>query len=289
MIDLSEPAPEVPRLVQVTSAKNPIIKQVREAAVGKLPGLMVAEGKQLVRDALEADVPFRLAAASPKLLEARDGHALRRQLEQRSGTFLDVNEHVLEKMSTLQTPQGVLAVLERPLRQLDGIAPDVEAPMVVVAAGLRDPGNLGAVVRTAEAAGADGLVVLRGSADPFREKAVRGSMGSVFRLPIASGGGEDGSGPVGVEPRELAAWIERRKIRLVVLDSEGGGVELGDEVSLRGAVGIVLGGEGSGIEESLRDAAESRIRVPMQAPVESLNVAVAAGVVLYEARRQRKA
>jgi TrmH family RNA methyltransferase len=285
MPERSSERPASPRHVRVTSAKNPIVREVRDAAVGKTAGLMVAEGRQLVWDALETDLAMPIAAVSPHVLNARDGHDLRRRLEQRADLFADCTETVFEKMSSLTTPPGVLAVLQRPERTLADLAPaGTPSPLVVVVAGLRDPGNLGAVVRSAEAMGADGLCVLRGSADPFREKALRGSMGSALRLPIAVGPVD---GPVGIEPAELLAFVESRGMRLVVLDSSSDAEPLGAGVDLTGPLALVVGAEASGVPEEIRKAATQRVRIPMQPAVDSLNAGVAAGVVLYEAARQR--
>jgi TrmH family RNA methyltransferase len=146
----------------------------------------------------------------------------------------------------------------------------------VIAAGIRDPGNLGAVIRTAEAAGATGLAALVGGADPFRDKAVRAAAGSTFRLPVI--------GPA--EPAAVLDGARRGRARILLAEANG---ELDyASADLRGPVALVLGSEGAGIPEPLRAAAQGSIRVPMAAPVDSLNVAVAAGVLLFEARRQRR-
>ena len=134
----------------LTSAKNPAVQRFRDAAAGRAERLMLAEGVRLVWDAVRAGVEVVEAAVSPKLgdIDLRDA------LAERSGSFLDVSDSLLQRLSALETPQGVAALLRRPLYDDGALLGDELAPLVVAAAGLRDPGNVGAVVRTAEAAGA---------------------------------------------------------------------------------------------------------------------------------------
>jgi TrmH family RNA methyltransferase len=140
---------------------------------------------------------------------------------------------------------------------------------------VRDPGNLGSLLRTAEAAGATGVVSLRGGADPFRDKALRGSMGSVFRLPVLHG----------LDAAAVIAFARRHRLQLVIAD--GGGDRVHTQADLRKPLALVVGAEAAGVPPELLAAADARVRIPLRAPVESLNVAVAAGVLLFEAQRQR--
>ena len=156
----------------LTSAKNPAVQRFRDAAAGRAEGLMLAEGVRLVWDAVRAGVEVVEVAVSPKLGD----NDLRDALAERAGSFLDVSDALLQRLSALDTPQGVAAVLRRPSYDDGALLGDELAPLVVAAAGLRDPGNVGAVIRSAEAAGATGCLTLRGGADPFRDTAVRGSM-----------------------------------------------------------------------------------------------------------------
>ena len=148
--------------------------------------------------------------------------------------------------------------------------------LLVGAVDIQDPGNLGAVVRAAEAGGASGVVTTPGGADPFGWKAVRGSMGSVFRLPVA-------------QADSAAAMIDRaRAAGLQVVAAVGHGHTPMHEVDLARPTLIVLGSEGQGLAPELLASADSRVSIPMTPPVESLNVAVAAALLVYEARRQRE-
>ncbi len=255
----------------LTSAKNPAVQRFRDAAAGALPGQLLAEGVRLVREALEAGLHVVEAAVSPRL--ADDG--LRDALRQRADSFLECSDAVLARMSALDTPQGVAVLLSRPTWRDEDLLGSGAVPLVVVAAGLRDPGNLGAVLRTAEGAGATGCLTLRGGADPFRDKAVRGSMGSVFRLPVQHG----------LDVAEVLAFAERHGLAVVVTDGAGP-TEYTDADFARPLL-LVVGAEAAGVGPEWLASAAQHVRIPLRAPVESLNAAVAAGVVLFEARRQR--
>jgi len=259
-----------PRHKEIASTKNPAVQRFHAAAAGDLPDFLFVEGVRLVAEGLAAGLDVVEAAVSPRL----NDEALRQQLEQRAGTILDCTDEVLQKLSALDTHQGVAALLARPRWQEADLLR--ATPLVAVAAGVRDPGNLGALLRTAEAAGATGFLSLRGGADPFRDKAVRGSMGSVFRLPTLHG----------FDPAALIAFAQRHRLQLVVADGSGSIDHAA--VDYRKPSVLVLGAEAQGPPKELLAAASARVRIDIAPPVESLNVAVAAGILLFEARRQRR-
>lgn len=276
----------MPIRTEITSPKNPAVARVRAAARGETPGVAVVDGVRIVAEAVALGLPIRFAACSDKVLEADGGHELRAQLEARADESAACSQRVIERMSSLETPQGVLAVVEIGPRSLDevldavpeaGSAQPWAGGLVTVAAGVRDPGNLGALLRSTEAAGGTGFVTLPGSADPFRDKAVRGSSGSVLRVPVARA----------VEPAALLAALRDRGWQVVVADGASESADYVD-VDFTKPTAVVVGAEGQGVPDALRAGADHSVRIPMRAPVESLNVAVAAGVLLFEARRQRR-
>ncbi len=255
---------------EISSGKNPAIQRFRDAASGDLDGAMLAEGVRLVSEALDAGVRVLEAAVSPRLTDDK----LRARLQQAAGTFLECSDDVLAKLSSLDTPPGVAVLLARPRAQEQDLL-GRGTPLVVIAAGVREPGNLGSLLRTAEAAGASGVITLRGGADPFRDKAVRGSMGSVFRVPVAAG----------LAPADVLDFVKRHRLALVVAD--GGGETPHTASDWKAPLALVVGAEAAGVPPELLAAASARVRIPIRPPVDSLNVAVAAGVLLFEAGRQR--
>jgi TrmH family RNA methyltransferase len=181
---------------------------------------------------------------------------------------------LVSALSPADASQGVVALAARPRWEAEALFPPGRIALLVVALGVQDPGNVGALFRSAEAAGATGMVLGDGTADPFAWKALRGSMGSAFRLPHLRTGGTD-----------ALALLRRHGVRLLAAAADAPRPLW--ETDLGGALAILVGAEGRGLPPAVRAAADLAVRIPMAAPVESLNVGVAAAVLLYEAARQR--
>ena len=189
-----------------------------------------------------------------------------------------------------ETPQGVAALFRQPAWNLQDVlrgragaagAFSGEAPLVMVLAGVQDPGNVGTILRSAEAFAATGAVATRGTADPWSPKALRASAGSALRLPLLRGM----AAPV------LLAQLKMHQVKIVAASLHAGGNAGSRETEqriLRGAAAIFIGGEGAGLAPEIEHAADARIAIPMNESVESLNAGVAASVLLYEAARQRR-
>jgi TrmH family RNA methyltransferase len=261
----------------ITSRQNPLVRAFRELADAPDPvgRRLLLDGVHLVRDARDAGIRFEVVAVS--MAHAGDGSeiaALARALEHDRVAISPVSESVMAAISPVRTPSGIVAIAER-----DTLAPDAvcaqPGALVVVAADVQDPGNLGALLRAAEAGGATGVIVCGGSANPFSWKALRGSMGSALRLPVAS-----------VRTPELALeHVRKAGLQSVATVTRAGRAP--EAVDWRPATALFLGGEGSGLPSPVVDGCDTRVTIPMRPPVESLNVAVAAALLVYEARRQR--
>jgi TrmH family RNA methyltransferase len=189
-------------------------------------------------------------------------------------TVATVAQPVMDAVSPVRSASGIAALAARPSSGADRLYAGARS-LVAIAVDVQDPGNLGAIVRVAEAAGATGVVAAGASASPFGWKALRGSMGSGLRLPMAAG----------IDADVAVADAHQRGCRIVATVPHGGTPVF--DVDLTGPLAVLIGGEGSGLPPSLVDAADERVTIPMQAPVESLNAAVTAALILYEARRQR--
>lgn len=262
--------PETPLIV---SPKNPIVGRFRDAGTGQAGDVMLVEGPKLLGEALAAGLTPVEAAFDVGRIEA-----LGPLLDALRGSGAAVHacaDTVCARLSFVTTPQGIAAVFRRPHCD-DARLLGTGRALVLIAAGVKDPGNLGALLRAAEAAGASGVLALRGGACVFREKAVRGAAGSTFRLPVRSA----------VPVEDALAFVTRHGLALLVADEHGDRDYL--DADLRVPCAVVVGGEGEGIPAAIAAGAAAHLRVPMQGQVESLNVAVAAGVLLYEARRQRR-
>jgi RNA methyltransferase, TrmH family len=274
----------------ITSRKNPLVLLMRRVAHGDPDerGRMLLDGVHLMQEARAAGVPIASAAFSTRILNSPDGVA-RRLATTLAGLgcrVAQVSDAVMEAMSPASTPSGAIALAARPRHDLASILPPARRdPLICVAVGVQDPGNLGAIVRVAEAGGATGVIVSGASADPYGWKALRGAMGSAFRLPIVR------------EPHldQVLSALRLSGVRVMAADAEGGPdkptQDRGESFShhpLTGACAVLLGGEGSGLSDEVVAAADGIITIPMEPPVESLNVAVSAALIVYEARRQRR-
>jgi TrmH family RNA methyltransferase len=265
---------------RITSRQNAIVKRFRELARARgagTPGEVLLDGAHLVQEALACGVSVEVAAFSDREVGTSVSPLARiaRDVKKSGGRVLSVTETVLAAMSPVQQPSGVVAIAHT--RPSDLRAAFADAPqLVLVLAGLQDPGNVGAIVRTAAACGATGIVTIEGSANPFGWKALRGAMGGTFRVPVAARGTLD----------DVMAAARDARVRLVAAIPHDG-TPL-PRVDFRQPTAILLGGEGAGISDAARTAAAETVTIPMRPPVESLNVAIAAALILYEASRQRE-
>ena len=253
-----KPADEV-----VTSRSNPLVARLRALKSRADADLALVEGPKLLAEAVSAGVTIVEVAAAPDASVPEVAVPVRR-----------VAADLLASLSEMETSQGVLAIARRPAFDEEALYRGV--PLVLVAAGVQNPGNLGGLLRTAEAAGASGAYLTDGCADPFSWKALRGSMGSAFRLPH-------------LRRLSLGEVLRRLAARGVVIAAAVVPGTPCDAADLSGPLALLLGPEGAGLPADVIARAGLRVAVPMRSPVESLNVGVAAGVMLFEAARQRRA
>lgn len=233
---------------------------------------MVAEGVRLVEEALAAGVPIKGALASPPLQQSPRGAALLASLASHAVPVEEIPERELARLADTDTPQGILAVIDPPRWTLADIRPSAGAPVLVLD-GVQDPGNVGALLRTAYALGAPGAILLKGTADPAHPKVMRAGMGATFRLPTAAA--QDG---------ELSAWVSGRDVTVWTAAAEGAAL---GRLKPPERLALVVGNEGAGARPYVRSLAQQQVAIPLARGVESLNVAVAAGIVLYEVQRGR--
>lgn len=259
---------------RISSRQNPLVKRFRRVAAGDESGeSMLLDGEHLVIEALGSGLHVEVLAITDALVNGRLAR-LAADLAERGTQIAIVTDQVLGAISPVTEPSGVAAIARRPSTTLDGALRTPRA-LALILNGIQDPGNVGAIVRAAEGCGASGVVVTTGSADPFGWKALRGGMGSTLRMGIAAG-----------HQLDTALLTARNAGLRVIATTAGGGTPL-PLCDLRRPCAILLGAEGPGLPPAIVDAADERLTIPMRAPVESLNVAVSAALILYEAARQR--
>ena len=256
----------------ITSRKHAIVRQCRTVAKGDARRMLL-DGWHLLSDAYAVGLPVELVAVRGDIALA---HAATLELMAAEGTpVVQVSDSVMDAVSPVRTPSGVVAIAARP--NVDRRALLAPAPALVVAAlGVQDPGNVGALIRSADAGGATGVLLDTDSADPWGWKALRAAMGSAFRLPVLRN--EDAQAT-------LAEWQDQG-LAIVATDPRDGD-DL-HRLDLTTPLVFVMGAEGTGLSDDILQAADLRVRIPMRARVESLNVAVAAALLVYEAARQRQ-
>ena len=265
---------------RITSRQNAVVKRFRALArtAPASGGEILLDGEHLIDEALQSGIPIEIAAVSTEDGNGARGSPAKIVADVRSagGRVFHVTKDVLNAISPVRQPSGVVAIARIQTADLGSAFQTAgRPPLVLVLADVQDPGNVGAVIRSAAAFGATAVIATDGSANPFGWKALRGAMGGTFRLPVvASAGLADVVDAARAAEVPLVATVPR------------GGTPL-PEARLGRGCAIVLGGEGSGLPEQAIAAARDRVTIPMRAPVESLNVATAAAIVLYEASRQR--
>jgi TrmH family RNA methyltransferase len=260
----------------VASPENPVIKTVRRLQHSphhRAEDRFILEGVKLVDEALATGTEIVQALLSLRFAESPTGRTVCHRLEQSNVPMVAVDERIFRRCSSLETPEGILLIARRKVGALRSLTGN----LVVMIEGIQDPGNVGAIARVAEASGASALVACRGSAHPFHPRALRGSMGSLLRLPVFDGG----------NPADALGVLRGKQLSLAACLPQGG-VDF-REANLRQPLAVLLGAESTGLSRPLLEMADVRVSVPMTGTVDSLNVAVVAGLVLYEAARQRGA
>jgi len=238
-------------------------------------GLALAEGIRLVEEAIAARVPVQGAAIAPTLEGTPRGRALKTALANAGVPLTEVSPAELDELADTAQPQGIVAVIEPPVWTLAEL-PAERGSVILVLDGVQDPGNAGTMLRTALGLGARGLVALPGTVELTNAKVVRGSMGALFRLPSAEATAD-----------EFVRWAAERGVEIWVAAADGERLRRGHLSTRAGRppLALVVGNEGAGISAAIGAAARRRVAVPLAAGVESLNVAVAAGILLHEVLR----
>jgi len=236
-------------------------------------GLAVVEGVRLVEEALAAGLEFKGALVAPELARTTRGQSLAAELASHAVPIEEVGSRAFAELAGTETPQGILAIVQPRAWALN----DVTGGPILVVDGVQDPGNVGTLIRTAHALGASASLLLRGSADPMNPKALRAAMGATFRHPV-----------VQLDDAPFIAWGRERGVLLWAAAADGVPLPRALEARARKElIAVMVGNEGAGIRPHLNELAAQRVAIPLARGAESLNVAVAAGILLYEVLRGR--
>jgi TrmH family RNA methyltransferase len=265
----------VGQVKEITSLSNPIIKDIKALTNKKdreESGTFLAEGLKLVIDALELGWTIRTLIYA----KAAKGKPLVEQVAAKTvahgGLVLEVSEKVLASVTRRDNPQMVVGVFEQRWKKLNDLAPAKNETFVALDR-VRDPGNLGTIIRTADAAGASAVLLIGDCTDPFSLETVRATMGSVFAVPV-----------VKATPEEFLAWQKRAGVQVVATHLAGAVDYRTVDYRAKPTV-LLMGNEQSGLPDNLAKSADRTVRIPQQGRADSLNLAVATAVMLFEARR----
>lgn len=255
----------------ITSPANERLKHARRVRDGREDNLIFVEGERLIEECLQSGLVLAACFHSPEL--SPRAQTILAELAERTCPLLPTADAVLSTISDTVNSQGLIVLAERPIATLDqALCSD---GLIVCLDAVQDPGNFGTILRTAEAAGASGVVALKGSVDAFAPKTLRSAMGSAFRLPIATD----------VSLGELLAASQTAELKIVATTAEGKTTY--SDFDWRQPSVVVFGNEANGVRPELLKHADTQISIPLRAPVESLNVSAAAAVILFEAARQK--
>jgi TrmH family RNA methyltransferase len=274
--------------MNITSLQNPRVKYIvklrDDKRTRKDEGLMLVEGYDEIQLALSAGHKPRTLLSSPEIIAAhshrratdfRGMNGASRQTTGLSAETLIVSRAVFEKMSYRENPDGWMAIFPIPNTALDNLKLS-EMPLVIVAESIEKPGNLGAILRTADAAHVDALLLCDPRVDLWNPNVIRASRGAVFSVPVIEG-----------EKESALGWLKRRNMR--VLAATPSGDMLYTDVDLRGPIAIAVGTEDEGLTDFWLSNADVKVKIPMLGKVNSLNVSVSTALIVYEAFRQRNA
>lgn len=268
-------ARRVGQVKEVTSLSNPIVKDIKALALKKARDeskTFLAEGLKLVIDALDRGWTIRTLVYA----KAGKGKPMVEKVAARTvasgGLVLEVNDKVMASITRRENPQMVAAVFDQRWTALKDVAPDVNETWIALDR-VRDPGNLGTIIRTADAAGASGVILVGDCTDPFSMETVRATMGSMFALPL-----------VKTTPGDFLKWKKTAGARLVATHLAGAVDYRLIDYRAKPVI-LLMGNEQSGLPDDLAQAADALARIPQAGTADSLNLAVATGVMMFEVRR----
>lgn len=239
-------------------------------------GLIPLEGVRLIEEALRCKAVFQTIFYTEECMKHERSRNLLQLIKAQNpeANILNTAGTLLKEMSDTENPQGFLASVNKPKYELSEIM-KAKNPLIVIVCGVQDPGNLGTIIRTASAASCAGVVITRGTVDAYNPKTLRAAMGAIFHLPVVSVKDIQG----------LISFLRYNKVNLAVTDLNG---EINCyQADLTPPTALIFGSEAFGISAEIRGKADYCIKIPLIGPAESLNVSVSAGILIYEAVRQR--
>ncbi len=267
-------------IAKISSRENAKLGLARKVRDGKIDDRIFIEGLRLAEETMRSGLEVDDCFVTPAFAETERGRALIEELDAANVRISEVGEHVFRSIANTSNSQGIILITERPREGRTAIERNLQLSskaLVVFLHEISDPSNLGAVFRTAEAAGVAGIIVSEGSANVFSPKALRAAMGASLRVPVWENTGFS----------DAISWSRDHGLRTTA--SDVGAVSAYTDINWNLPRLIIFGSEAHGLSEAVLDLVEEKTSIPMQNGVESLNLAVSAGIILFEAVRQKSA
>ncbi|MFH1015002.1 MAG: RNA methyltransferase [Nitrospirota bacterium] len=264
------------KYTQITSASNPKIKEavdIKNKRSKYKHAAFIIEGPHPVETALASGNKINMVFFTDSFRAKKDGQKILREIAKKTDEIFEVTEQIMNKLADTETPQGIIATVSYDIKGLEEIR-FKSVPLIVAVDRVQEPGNLGTIIRTSDAAGADAVVILKGACDAFMQKTTRATAGSIFNIPIIYTGTD-----------KFIEWLKSNGIMLIAtaLDSNK---SIFDS-DLKKPIAFVFGNEAYGVSNEIKRKADLILKIPIHGKAESINVSASAAVCLYEAVRQR--
>ena len=264
-------------ILEISSPENALIKHIKQLSRRKYRDKheeYMIEGVRILFDALENEQTIKYAVFTDTLYHTAGGEKLLTQLMEQDIKLYRIPDKLYGEIAETESPQGIMAILPRTQINIEELQKK-ENGFYVLLDRIQDPGNLGTIIRTADGAGVDAILLTAGCVDLYNPKTIRATMGSIFHLPIL----------LIEDSQEAIDFLKNNQIKILTTSLDA--VSYHYEIDCRQSVAIVVGNEANGVSSTWMDAADALVKIPLQGKAESLNVSVAAAIVLYEALRQR--
>lgn len=262
-------------LQEISSNKNPLIKEIRSLNKKKHRWenrLFIIEGLKIIEEAISNEIKIKNIIISDSFLETEEGICFYKRISH-INNLVKVNDSLFKSISDTENPQGIMAICEFNIRDISEID-NFEKPFMLFLDGIQDPGNMGTIIRTADAFNLDGLILGQGSVDPYNPKVVRSTMGSIFRVPLY----------ICQDSIESIIGLKKKGFYIIASSLDGASIY---NIDFNKKLLCIIGNEANGVNPEILKIAENKLKIPMPGSAESLNAGVAASIIMYESMRNK--
>ena len=263
------------QMLEINSNQNPLIKEIKSLNRKKnrwANRLFIIEGIKIIEEAIINEIKIKNIIISDSFLNSQDGALFYEGIKSRDN-LVKVSDILFKSISDTENPQGIMAICEFNIRNLSEID-NFDKSSILFLDGIQDPGNMGTIIRTADAFNVDGIILGEGSVDPYNPKVVRSTMGSIFRVPLY------------ILNNSIESIIELKYKGFYILATSLDGISIYD-IDFGKKFVCIIGNEANGVDPKIMDIADKKTKIPMPGNAESLNAGVAASIIMYEAMRSR--